>query len=381
MAGFRKLLAGLVAAQILVAGVVVAMRFDERNQMTVTAHFTRSVGLYPGSSVRVLGVKIGTVTDITPEGESVRVTMRLPRDTKVPADARAVIIPPSLVSDRYVQFVPPYTSGPLLEDGADIALGRTRTVAELDDILLSVDRLLVALGPKGANKDGALSELINVGADTLDGNGKKLNSALTDLSGAITTLAGSRDDLGGVITNLAEFTHTLATNDAQVRALTTDLASVAEQLAGERKALEQALKNLSIALGEVASLVRTNKGSLGRDIDTLAKVTQTVIANKQSLVEVLDTTPLVFANLVEVFNPERETLDIRNNNGQSEDPYSIFVCQLLAPILGFPAPDCVPTAPGSPTKLTTSARSGTRPPPVDADLTPFTVGGMLGRTP
>ena len=39
-----------------VAGLVVMMRKDDAPRMTVTASFDQAVGLYPGSSVRILGV-------------------------------------------------------------------------------------------------------------------------------------------------------------------------------------------------------------------------------------------------------------------------------------------------------------------------------------
>lgn len=360
-----------VALLLLVGLVTVGLRSGDSDTMTVTVTFRRTVGLYPGSSVRILGVKIGTVKRIQPQGDTVRVTMELPADTAVPADAQAVIIPPSLVSDRYVQLVPVYRQGARMGDGDAIPLARTREPIELDEILASLDRLLVALGPGGANGDGSLGELVKVGAKTLDGQGAQLKKTLTDLAAAMNTLAGGREDLAGVLTNLTAFTHTLAVNDTKVRVLTKDLGSVATQLAGEREALEQALANLAVALGEIASLVRDNKANLIRDVDTLAKVTKTVLDNKRSLVEALDTTPLVLANITETINTDRGTLDIRNNNGQGEDPYGIFICQLLAPILGIPLPDCDPPGAAKP-----AAPRG-RPLPAGA-LDRLGVGGMLG---
>ena len=41
----------------------------------VTAFFTQAVGLYAGSDVRVLGIPIGTITDVVPMGDRVSVQM------------------------------------------------------------------------------------------------------------------------------------------------------------------------------------------------------------------------------------------------------------------------------------------------------------------
>jgi phospholipid/cholesterol/gamma-HCH transport system substrate-binding protein len=326
----RRILGTLVALVLVVAGATVMDRREELGTIEMTAHFDRAVGLFPGSSVRVLGVKVGVVTAVEPQGRSVRVTMRVPDDTRIPAGASAVIVPPSLVSDRYVQLHPVWNGGPTLADGADIPLARTRVPVELDEILGSLDRLLVAIGPDGANADGSLARLIETGAGTLGGgNGKRLNATLTDFADAITTLAEGRDDLAGVIENLASFSATLARNDEQIRTVTASLAAVSEQLAGEREALERALANLSVALGEVASLVRTHRVSLVRDIDTLAQVTQTVLSDREQLIEALDLLPLLVTNIEQAFNPERKTLDIRNNNEQGPTIDQILLCQLL----------------------------------------------------
>lgn len=324
---------------VVIAGLTVMMRGGKSDRITVTAHFPRAVGLYPGSSVRVLGVAIGTVRTITAEGPTVTVVMDLPTDTPVPADATAVIIPPSLVSDRYVELTPVYDGGERMADGAVINEDHSMTPVELDEILGSLDSLLVALGPEGANKTGSLGHLVDVGARTLGkGGGKDLNDTIVNLAKAVQTLSNNRGDLTGVITNLAAFTDTLARNDSRIRRLTGDLAAATQFLAGERSALGEALKNLSVALGEIASLVHEHRADLGSDIQTLAQVTQVVVKHKDSLIEALDVLPLGAANLAGDINTEAKTLDIRNDNHQADDPYSVLVCFVLGPIVGVPCP-------------------------------------------
>ena len=63
-----------------------------------------------------------------------------------------------------------------------------------------------ALGPTGANENGALSDLIDVGAANLDGNGEALNRTLTGFSQAVETLADNREDLFSSVDNLQTFT-------------------------------------------------------------------------------------------------------------------------------------------------------------------------------
>jgi len=336
----QKAIAFLATMIVVVGGLTAMMRGGESDVINVTARFPQTVGLYPGSSVRVLGVAVGTVRAIRPDGPMVDVVMEIPADTPIPADATAVIIPPSLVSDRYVEFTPVYDGGSRLADGAVLDERQTMTPVELDEILGSLDTFLVALGPDGANADGSLGHLVDVGARVLGkGGGKDFNDTIVNLAQAMRTLSDNRGDLTGVIQNLAAFTDTLARNDAQIRKVTRTLAQATEFLASERTALADALQNLAIALGEIADLVRGHRAELGADVQTLAKVTQVVVKHRDSLIEALEVLPLGAANIAGTINTEVGTLDIRNNNHQADSGYSILVCQVLAPILNI---DCPP---------------------------------------
>src|SRR3954467_7022927 len=173
----------------------------------------------------------------------------------IPATADAVVLAPSLVSDRYVQFAPVYDGGEKMKDGAKVPLERTATPVELDQVYGALDELSAALGPTGANANGALSDLVDVGAANLDGNGEALNRTLTGFSQAVRTLADNRDNLFTSLDNLQTFTTALATIDSQVGQFNDNMAAVSDLLATERQDLAQAVKLLSQALGDVAGFI------------------------------------------------------------------------------------------------------------------------------
>jgi len=320
--------------KVVASGVVLAVLatafalWPRQDSMKVTAMFSRAVGLYPGSDVRVLGVPIGTVTSVTPQGEQVAVEFEYDAAVKVPATAKAAVVAPSLVSDRYVQLLPAYTSGPVMSNGATIALDRTAVPVELDRISQSLDDLMVALGPEGANKDGALSRLLDTGARNLEGQGTAIHDTNHDLSLALQTLSGGKNDLFSTVKNLQSFTSTLATNDTHVRRLNADLASVSDQLAGERGDLGDALRNLAIALNETSTFVRDNRSVLRTNVDRLTSVTTTIARQRDALAESLTNAPVAVSNLQNAYNPISGTLDTRNNAEQLHDP-ALLVCALI----------------------------------------------------
>ena len=336
-----------VAATVVLLAALGWTILRPAGQYRGTAWFDQTVGLYPGSDVRVLGIPIGNVTDVVPEGNKVRVDMVVDDDYDIPAEADAVVLAPSLVSDRYVQFSPVYDGGAKMKDGAKVPLERTATPVELDQVYGALDQLSAALGPNGANKNGALSDLVDVGAANLKGNGDQLNRTLTGFSQAIETLSDHRDDLFSSLDNLQAFTSALASIDAQVGQFNDNMAAVADQLAQERQDLAAAVSLLNKALADVAGFVRTNSTLLTTNVNRLADVTLALVQQRQALAEVLDVAPAALGNLAHAYNPDYGTLDTRDNSVGSTSP-EVIVCQILAAtgrvtIANLPIPN--PTAP------------------------------------
>jgi phospholipid/cholesterol/gamma-HCH transport system substrate-binding protein len=323
---------GIAAALTIVVTVAVAAVAWREPQRHLTARFTRVVGITKGSDVRVLGVRIGTVTAVTPQGSTVRVEMRYDRRWDIPAGAQAVIVPPSVVSDRYIQLTPAYSGGPALADGADLSVDRTAAPMEIDDIYRALDEFNRALGPGGANADGALTDLVKTGRANLEGNGDALHDALGELSRALDTLADGRQDLFGTVGNLQAFTTALARSDQQVRSFNQQLADVAQQLAAERDELATALHTLGTALADVTTFVRQNRTLLKSNVDALVDVTGVLVRQQQAVRDILDVAPLALSNLNLAYNPRSGTLDTRDNAMGPYDPAS-FVCSLMVDLL------------------------------------------------
>ncbi len=182
-------------------------------------------------------------------------------EVDLPEDAQAVIIAPSIVGDRYVQITPAYTGGDTLADGATLATDNTSVPLELDQIYSSLNDLNVALGPDGANKNGALTDLLEVTADNFGGQGEQFNQTISNFSQLSQTLDDNKEELFGSAAQLEEFVCTLAQNDSTVRAFNQSLSDVSTMLNGEKEELAAALKNLSVALGEVTTFVKDNKAT------------------------------------------------------------------------------------------------------------------------
>lgn len=281
---------------------------DDGASTTVTAYFSQTVGLYPGSDVRMLGVPVGTVRSVTPEGSRVKVGLTLDSGFSAAPDTGAVIVSPSLVSDRYVQLTKPWKDGPRLASGTVIEEDRTAVPVELDDLYRSLDDVSKALGPKGANKDGALSEALTTGARNLKGLGPQINQMLRDFSRLGGTLADSSDPLFGAVRNLQSFNSELVANDTQVAEVNRQFADVSAYLAADRQDLASALSSLTDALGRVQVFIRDNRAHLASSVKGLTGTAQVLRRQRDSLDEMLRRAPGAIQNLLRAYDPQRQVL-------------------------------------------------------------------------
>jgi phospholipid/cholesterol/gamma-HCH transport system substrate-binding protein len=295
----------------------------------ITAFFSKTVGVYAGSEVKVLGVGVGRITSVTPQGDRVRVEMTVDDGVEIPAGAQAVVVAPSLVSDRYVQLTPAYEAGPLMKSGTVIPLDRTATPVELDDLTDSVNDLATALGPNGANKNGALSNVLDTAAANLAGNGELFNQTMQQLSQASATLADSRGDLFATVDNLNTFTTALAESDAQVRDFNDKLADVSGYLADDRDDLGTALSSLSVALTEVQSFIANNKDLITSNVDKLTGVTQALVDQRAAVAEILDVAPLAMSNFLNTYDAASASFAIRGNLNELTYPPVLLLCRTL----------------------------------------------------
>ncbi|MBD8870737.1 MCE family protein [Nocardioides donggukensis] len=317
MSLLRKLVVPLVIGALLVAAAFTMFGGEDRKQLT--ASFPRTVSVYEGSEVRILGVPVGQIDTVEPNGTTVTVTMSYDAEVQVPEEAKAVIISPSVVGDRFVQLTPAYSGGPVLEDGATLDTDRTSTPLELDEIYQSLDDLTVAVGPDGANSEGALSDLLISTADNFGGQGEQFNTTLKNLGKLTGTLDNNKEELFGTARELDRFVGTLANNDKVVRDFNDAMSSVSDLLAGERQELAASLDNLGTALGEVKRFVEDNKALLSKNIKGLNRVTKTLVKRRGELKEILNVAPLALNNLALTYNPQAGTLDTASNIDNGAD--------------------------------------------------------------
>lgn len=332
VAGLTRILTLLVVVGLIAAVAVMFLQNTENK--TFTADFESTNSVYEGSDVKMLGVKIGTVDKLTPRGETVRADISYDPDVKIPTNAKAVVVSPSIVGDRFVQITPAYTSGKVMADGADIPIERTAVPVELDEVYSSLNDLATTLGPNGVNKDGTLSDLIAGTSKQLDGQGNQIKKTIKDFGKLSTTLSNNKENLFGSIDEVQEFVAMLKRNDSTVRRFNESTEELSKVLSGERDDLAETLKQLSLAVVDIRDLVKENRSMLKDDVDDLRSVTDVLAEHQQDLSDILIGAPTALSNVALTYNASSGgTLDTRADltkllGGDLSNP-ELLLCSLL----------------------------------------------------
>lgn len=251
---FRRLPVLLVLGLLVAAGIVVS----RGGETVVKVSFSSAEGLYEGDDVRVLGVPVGTISRITPGENGVQVQLTIDDEHPIPADARAAIVSPSLVSGRFVQLEPVYTAGPTLEDGAEIGLERTAVPVTFDDVKQQLTDLTGALGPRDQRRGALARTLVALDKNLKEGNSTDLRRAIAGLRTSAAALSDPRSDLFTTVENLDTFTRSLALNDQAVRGFAQELDAVGEVLERNRFALTAVLRDLTGTLRTARGFLDAN---------------------------------------------------------------------------------------------------------------------------
>jgi phospholipid/cholesterol/gamma-HCH transport system substrate-binding protein len=301
----RLALAALLVVTLAVGAYLV---WPSRVGNKLTAYFTSTVGLYPGDDVRVVGVPIGKIDSIEPRATDVKVNMTLNNGVKVPADAKALVIAPNLVSARFIQLTPAYTGGAVAGDGDQIGLDRTAVPVEWDEVKEQLSQLSATLGPQPGSVQGPLAAFVNQAADTFDGNGDSFREALRQLSQTAGRLGDSRTDLFGTVRNLQVLVNALSNSNQQIVQFSNHVASVSQVLADSSADLDNTLGTLNQALSDVRGFLNESNQALIDQVSKLSDFTSILTEHSEDIEQILHITPNGLSNFYNIYNPAQGTV-------------------------------------------------------------------------
>lgn len=299
---------GLILTLAVASVLVGSKLWDDVEKNTYSAYFAEANGLFVGDEVRILGVAVGIIDKIEAQPTSSKVTFSVDKQYSVPADARAAILSPSLVTSRAIQLVPAYSGGPKLSDGASIPLSRTAVPVEWDDFRRQLEKLTDALQPASPGGVNSVGELIDSAADNVRGQGDTARDTVIKLSQAISALGDHADDIFSTVRNLQLLVSALYSSSDLLASFNQNLAGVTTLLSNTPNEVGSALKSLDGALTDVRDFLAENREAMGVTVDRLGSITTALNDSRGDIKQILHIAPTVFQNFLNIYQPAQSAM-------------------------------------------------------------------------
>ena len=303
-ATLRIALAAALSVLLVAAISVVGTNWWDRViTNTYVAYFANANGLYAGDEVRILGVAVGTVEAIEPQPQNIKVTFAVDARYPVPADVRAAVLSPSLVSARAIQLVPAYDGGPKLAAGATIPQERTAVPVEWDDFRAQLQKLTESLQPTTPGGPNAVGEFINSAAENLRGQGGTARDTVIKLSQAMSVLGDHSTDVFSTVRNLQMLVSALSSSSDLLAQFNVNLADVSTVLSNSPNEIANATAGLDAAVTDLRGFVAENRESLGTTVDRFSTITTALDQRRGDVKQILHIAPTVFQNFLNIYQP------------------------------------------------------------------------------
>ena len=287
-------LAGLIIFGIVVAGFSNISIFAKPGY-TIYVRYKQVLGLNPDADVRYAGVYAGRVQSIEPEGNGVKVTIRIDEEIKVPTDAAFSLGSDSMLGDKFVLISPSGAeSTAYLKDGdAVYAVGE----GSMEDVMVGIGEVL---------RD--VQELLH-----------SMNSVMGDPTMQNAVLSSAKN-LQEMTANMRDMTGVLARvsmqNEANANRMLADMAGMMANLNATTATVSQMSKDLA-GDGETAANLRLTLLNV-RDASADIKKIAAGIANVAGDPEVQENAKKTIKNASEL--SEKANNLLKNGGGLAAQP-------------------------------------------------------------
>ena len=243
-----------------------------------SAIFSDVSRLKTGETVRVAGVRVGTVNSISLQPDKkVVVKFDANRSVVLTTGTRAVIRYLNLVGDRYLELVDGPGSTKVLPAGAQIPIDRTAPALDLDLLLGGLKPVTQGLNPQDVN---ALSAAL---IQVFQGEGGTLQSLLTKTSSFSNALADNNQTIQELIDNLNTVVGTVDKEGNKFSGAIDRLEKLISGLSQDRDTIGTAITALDNGTASIADLLGRARAPLAGTIDQLSRLAPLLDKDKNLL--------------------------------------------------------------------------------------------------
>ncbi len=232
-----------------------------------SAVFKDASSLATGDSVRVAGVRVGTVNGVTLRTDNtVLVSFDADHDVVLTTGTTAAVRYLNLVGDRYLELADGPGSTRVMPPGSQIPLDRTQPALDLDLLLGGLKPVIRGLDPRDVN---ALTTAL---LEIFQGQGDTLQSLLSRTSSFSNALADNNSALEQVVDNLDTVLGTLGKEGDRFSGALDKFQRLTTELANDRDTIGDAIASLSNGTASLADLLSAARPPLAATINQLNRL-------------------------------------------------------------------------------------------------------------
>jgi phospholipid/cholesterol/gamma-HCH transport system substrate-binding protein len=260
-----------------------------------SAVFTDASRLEAGDTVRVAGIRVGTVNDVSLRSDrKVLVKFDADRSIRLTTGTKAQIRYLNLVGDRYLELVDTPGSTKILPVGSQIPDNRTAPALDLDLLLGGLKPVIQGLNPQDVNALSA--SLIQV----LQGQGGTLDSLFSKTSSFTNSLADNNQVIEQLIEDLKNTLDTLSKDGDEFSGAIDRLEQLIKGLSADRDPIGQAITSLDNGTASLADLLGRARSPLAGTVEQLNRLAPLLDDDKDRLDATLQQTPELYRRLARV---------------------------------------------------------------------------------
>ena len=283
---WRLAVFGVVCVLAIIALFAVFAQLRADNTQTYNAAFNNVSGLKTGDFVRVAGVEVGKVKNLTiADDATVHVEFTASESVVLTQGTKVVVRYENLVGDRYLALVEGPGDVKKLAPGQTIPVSNTLPALDLDALIGGLRPLFRALNPEQVNS--LTGELIQA----LQGQGATINSILNQTASLTNTLADRDQLIGQVIDNLNTVLGSLGDQSKQFDKAVDSVSQLVQGLAARKDDISSAVGNANAASGTIADLLSQARPPLQDTVHQLDRVASLVVADHEYVDNLLNKLP------------------------------------------------------------------------------------------
>jgi phospholipid/cholesterol/gamma-HCH transport system substrate-binding protein len=260
-----------------------------------SAVFADASRLENGDTVRVAGIRVGTVKDVSLRADrKVLVKFDSDRNIVLTTGTKAQIRYLNLVGDRYLELVDTPGSTKILPVGSQIPEDRTAPALDLDLLLGGLKPVIQGLNPQDVNALSA--SLIQV----LQGQGGTLDSLFSKTSSFTNSLADNNQVIEQLIEDLKSTLDTLSKDGDEFSGAIDRLDQLIKGLSADRDPIGEAITSLDNGTASLSDLLGRARSPLAGTVDQLNRLAPLLDNDKDRLDASLQRAPELYRKLARV---------------------------------------------------------------------------------